>query len=135
MSSGRKSGDLEEEIMKLKQQLSFYESHTGSHMPPRSNNAVEPQCDRSESTAAEIGLGEDIARTSVGPVSRILSTTVPGGMSPDSPGQSSLPGATTIPNGTVVPSGAPAQLLDTTSPRKLRDVELAKDEINNLFQV
>ncbi|EXJ58531.1 hypothetical protein A1O7_05957 [Cladophialophora yegresii CBS 114405] len=55
-------------------------------------------------------------------------------MSFDSPDQSSLPGTTTIPNGTI-PEATPPRVVQASSARKMRDIELTKDEINDLFQI
>jgi hypothetical protein len=130
----RKSGELEEEIDKLKRQLSVYEGSTvlDSASAP-GTRPTAPYNLESNNTQSGDSMNER-SRHSLDPVDRILTTTVPGGVSPDSLDQSGLPGTTTIPSGTI-PNSTAFRVREATSSRKLRDIELSKDEINELFQV
>ncbi len=129
----RKSGDLEEEINTLKRQLSIYESNPRAGRPASVTELGVP-FNLDLDTAQNEESPHDMSRKSVDALDRILTTTIPGGMSPASPDQSSLPGATTIPNGTI-PDSLPTRVAWASSSRKLRDIELSKDEINELFRM
>ncbi|KIW32183.1 hypothetical protein, variant 1 [Cladophialophora immunda] len=131
------SAELEQEINKLKRQLSVYEGNvvTDSAAPAVPDPAAL-------SLAEGVGLhgdkdrsaNEDPEDLSDPLTNRIFSTTVPGGMSPDSPDGSCLPGATTIPKSGLLDSGSTSRGKVIAS-RNLRDIELSSDVINDLFRI
>ncbi|KIW95441.1 uncharacterized protein Z519_04025 [Cladophialophora bantiana CBS 173.52] len=112
----KKSTELEEEINKLKRQLSVYEDNA------LTNLAAPSVPDRDSRD-----LSDPLKN-------RIFSTTVPVGMSPDSPNGMCLPGATTIPKGGLLDSRSTSKGRVIPS-RNLRDVELSKEVINELFRI
>ncbi|OCT51502.1 C6 transcription factor [Cladophialophora carrionii] len=132
--TGRKSGELEEEITRLKRQLSVYEGTVISDLT--SASTTHPTASfhlESSVTQTEQAMNERSTHC-FDPMDRMLTTTMPSGISLDSPDQSSLPGTTTIPNGTI-PAETPPRIVQASSARKIRDIELTKDEINDLFQI
>ncbi|KAJ9606709.1 hypothetical protein H2200_008717 [Cladophialophora chaetospira] len=131
---GRKSGDLEEEISKLKRQLSIYEGNSDASLYPASATDASAPLPVGLDAVHHTTSVDKTPRKSLDPLDRILSTTIPVGTSPESPDQASLPGATTIPGGTA-PNNAPARVVGASSSRQLRDIVLSKDEINDLFRI
>ena len=129
----RRSGDLELEISKLKRQLSVYEtaSSTDWATVPTDDTIVPFQ------DIGSNGLGQDgnnRTNLSSDPFTRILSTTVPSGTSPESPDESSVPGATTIPLNGACENGH-ARSVPKTSSKSIGNVELSADEIDELFEM
>ncbi|KIX95572.1 uncharacterized protein Z520_08692 [Fonsecaea multimorphosa CBS 102226] len=131
------STELEEEINKLKRQLSVYE---GNALPDVAAPAVPDPAAPSLAEGGGLHGDKDAGTNEVAEdlsdplTNRIFSTTVPGGLSPHSPDGSCLPGATTIPKSSLLDSGSTNRRKMIGS-RNLRDIELSSDVINDLFRM
>ncbi|OAP60578.1 hypothetical protein AYL99_05580 [Fonsecaea erecta] len=130
------STELEEEINKLKRRLSVYEGNSAlaDSAAPALSDAVVPSLAEGDVLRGDHDrpTNEDPGDTSDPLTNRIFSTTVPGGMSPDSPDGSCLPGTTTIPHSGLLDSGSNNRR-KVIALRQLRDIELSADVINDLF--
>ena len=130
---GRRSGDLELEISKLKRQLSVYESTSSTDWASVPVDDVgRPFQDIGGNIAIQDGSNKPNVTSD--PLNRILSTTVPGGTSPESPDESSVPGATTIPTNGGCENGH-ARYVPATSSKSLGNIELSAEEIDELFEM
>ncbi|KAH0844949.1 C6 transcription factor [Fonsecaea pedrosoi] len=128
------STELEEEINKLKRQLSVYE---GAGLRDVTVPAVGDPAARTltEGDGPPAARDRQASRDLPDPLTnRIFSTTVPGGISPDSPDGTCLPGTTTIPQNSLLESGSTGKGKVAAS-RTLRDIELPADVINDLFRM
>ncbi|EXJ68009.1 uncharacterized protein A1O5_08624 [Cladophialophora psammophila CBS 110553] len=133
----QKSTELEEEINKLKRQLSVYEDNVLTNLAaPSVPDRVVPSLveDGGPQDDNDRCMNEDSRDLSDPLKNRIFSTTVPVGMSPDSPNGACLPGATTIPKGSLLDTRSTSKGRVISS-RNLRDIELSKEVINELFRI
>lgn len=122
----RRSRDLEQEIEQLKQRLYVFTSNTPALWDESAPIDIPTLADERYQTGSN---SRDVhpSRTALG-----MSTTVPGGISPEIPDRSTVPGMTTLPQDT---SPRPRGPTVTSSREILGNIELSPQDISQLFDI